>query len=366
MKGIIKLGKKKQYNYPRSIKEVDELTGIEFEQFVFHYLRDFCDYDGNLSEKNDYGIDIMLWKRDDKSVRYGVQCKRYGPKTLLGENDLMKMQKGVDHYGITYNETGKANLILFTNIPEKQVTGRGQEYILNEQIETYYREDCINIIKDLDDKLGRPKNESNYSNIAFDYSKQKYESFKENTKLVNMLKKERKNIASYNKINPLYLVFNDKTISDIVTKKPKTLEDLLNIHGLNKEKIKLFGSYLLTKILDFYKDEQKEETKQTNQEQSKAPFIKRTVSKNNEKQPDDEFTEAFRDFLKTTRKKIASFNNINPLYLVYNNKTLENIVLLKPTTKEKLSKVYGFDSKNVDLFGDYLVNEIKKFLNSRN
>ena len=37
----IDLSKKREYAYPTSIKEVDELTGEEFERFIFHYFN-YC------------------------------------------------------------------------------------------------------------------------------------------------------------------------------------------------------------------------------------------------------------------------------------------------------------------------------------
>lgn len=251
MGGLIKLGRKKEYNYPASIKEVDELSGEMFELFIFKYLKEFCGYSGSLTEKNDYGVDIILWKNDVPNIRYGAQCKRYGPRTILGENDLMKMQKGISHYGITQNNNGKANLILFTSAEEEQISGRGRAYIENEEIEAYYREDIIDIIKDLDEKLDRSPNKSNYSNIAFESSKKNSESFRENTKFVDMLKAERKNIAKYNKISPLFNVFNNKTLNEIATIKPKNTEELSKIYGIGPVKIRLWGDYLIKEINTF-------------------------------------------------------------------------------------------------------------------
>lgn len=37
---------------------------------------------------------------------------------------------------------------------------------------------------------------------------------------------------------------------------------------------------------------------------------------------------------------------------------------MKPKDRETLSKVYGFKKENIDIFGDYLVKVILKYLES--
>lgn len=341
MSGVIKLGKKKEYNYPKSIKEVDELSGEQFEMFIFKYLKEYCGYSGKITEKNDFGVDIILWKSDEESVRYGVQCKRFGPKTVLGENDLMKMHKGVPHYGISRRESGKPNLILFTSAEEQQVTGRGIAYIENEEIEAYFRSDIIEILKDIDEKLGRDINQSNYNNIAFESSKKKNESFKANSKFVDMLKIERKNISKYNKITPVFMVYNDKTIEDIIYKKPITLELLLEVKGFDQKKVDLFGEYLVNRIRSFLQLEPLQTKKEVVKEINKEEFTL---------------------LLKEARKKIASYNKIDKLYNVFNNKTLDEIVEKVPKTEEELLGITGIGPVKAELWGKYLIGEINKFL----
>ena len=336
----IDLAKGKEYEYPKSIKEVDELTGEQFELFIFKYMKQFQGYDGELTEKHDYGIDIILWKKDDKSNRFGVQCKRYGPKTILGENELVKMQKGVKQYGLTDPKTQKDNLIVFTSAEKTQVSGRGLAYIENEEITVFYREDIINILKHIDEELGREVTKSNYKNIAFESSKKKKQSFKENTKFVDMLKEERKRIAQYNNISPLYLVYNDKSIKDIILKKPITLEQLLEVHGFDQKKVDLFGLYLVNRIrasLELEPIKQEPLVKEINKEE-------------------------FTVFLKEARKKIASYNKIDKLYNVFNNKTLDEIVEKQPKTKDELSAINGIGPAKMELWGDYLLKEIDKYL----
>lgn len=333
----IDFDKKKKFNYPKSIKEVDELTGEQFEAFIFNYLKEYEGYDGQITEKDDFGIDIILWKKDNPVNRFGVQCKRYGPKTILGENDLVKMQKGVKHYGLINPSTGEPNLILFTSADRNQISRRGLAYIENEEIQAFYREDIIEILKHLDEELKREVTDSNYTNIAYDTSKKKKGSFKENTEFVEMLKKERVNIANYNKISPLFLVYTDKTIENIVLKNPTTLAELETIKGFNNKKIKLFGSYLINKIRAFHNipsNEVKVEENESNLE----------------------------TYIKELRRQIASYNKIQPIYLVFDNKTVVELAEKKPLTIEELLKIPGIGEKKVELWGSYFIKKLKEYL----
>jgi superfamily II DNA helicase RecQ len=332
--------KKIAVDYPKSIKEVDEMSGEQFELFISRYMKEFQGFKSMITRKYDHGIDIVLWKQEAKNIRYGVQCKRFGPKTILGENELVKMLKGIEEHGISYRENGKPYLILFTSAEKNQVSLRGQQYIENEEIVAYYRTDIIEMIRDLDEKLNRNKNDANYSNIAFNSSKEKKTSFKENSKFVDMLKKERMNISKYNKISPVYLVYNDKTIEDIVLKKPTTINELLEVKGFDQKKTSIFGSYLINKIRVFLKL-----TPIT------ASIDEPVINK-----------EELAVFLKETRKKIAKYNKIDKLYNVFNNKTLEEIVEKIPKTKNELLEIKGIGPVKTELWGKYLIGEICKYL----
>jgi superfamily II DNA helicase RecQ len=330
------IGKGKQEEFPNSIKEVDQMTGKEFEVFVNKYFRTILNYETQMTEKNDYGIDIILTDKDGQ--RIGVQCKNYGPKTILGENMIVKMQKGAEMYHINKSSSNKYLFAIVTNANSSQVSDRGKNYMENEEIEGYYREDIIDMLKDIDEYLGRDKSESNYINIAYDQSAKVKGTFKQNTQLVDMLKEERKKIAKYNNLFPVYLVYNDKMIEEIILKKPVSKAELLSITGFNEQKFSMFGSYLVSRLKEFF------------------------GFQNEEEQEKEASNKALRDFLSETRKKIASYNKLTPVYNVFNNKTLDEIVDKKPKTKEDLLAINGIGEVKYALWGDYLLKEINKYL----
>lgn len=68
-------------------------------------------------------------------------------------------------------------------------------------------------------------------------------------------------------------------------------------------------------------------------------------------------------FLLTERSKIAKFNKLSEND-VYDDRVANYLVKMKPRSKEALSKVFEFRKDNIDIFGDYLVRIISKFLDT--
>jgi len=64
----------------RSIAEIDNMSGLEFEKYVAALLKQRGYAKIKLTEKFDYGVDIIAHK---DGIRWGVQVKRY--------SDLVKM-----------------------------------------------------------------------------------------------------------------------------------------------------------------------------------------------------------------------------------------------------------------------------------
>jgi hypothetical protein len=69
-------------------------------------------------------------------------------------------------------------------------------------------------------------------------------------RLIKKLKELRLNIAKENNISA-FRVFYNSTLDELVTVKPQTFEDLYNIKGLGKKKIKWFGEDILNIIKSF-------------------------------------------------------------------------------------------------------------------
>jgi len=67
------------------------------------------------------------------------------------------------------------------------------------------------------------------------------------TTLLKALKEKRTELAAEKNV-PAYLIFNDKTLRDMVTKNPTTLNEFTDVHGVGAAKLEKFGETFLTII----------------------------------------------------------------------------------------------------------------------
>jgi len=80
--------------------------------------------------------------------------------------------------------------------------------------------------------------------------KAKIESLQEGSELFEVLRQLRKEIASKQGLPP-YVVFSDKTLHELSQNRPKTHEEMLNIHGIGKVKLKRYGEDFLERIREW-------------------------------------------------------------------------------------------------------------------
>ncbi|MCR1809449.1 HRDC domain-containing protein [Haploplasma modicum] len=131
-------------------------------------------------------------------------------------------------------------------------------------------------------------------------------------------------ISKEHKIYPIYFVYNNATIKEIILKKPENLEELKNISGLGDQKINLFGTQIIEVV--------------------KKYLVNKDVEIKNE--------------LILLRKKISKYNKLNNEYSAYNDNVLDELVKLLPITIEDLKGIKGFKEENIQLFGQYLIKSI--------
>ena len=88
-------------------------------------------------------------------------------------------------------------------------------------------------------------------------SKQKYDNSKnftiesdDNNDLFEVLRKVRRQIAEENNW-PAYVVLSDKTLREIVSTPPLSIDDLHYIYGFGEKKIELFGQRFVDAVRDY-------------------------------------------------------------------------------------------------------------------
>lgn len=71
--------------------------------------------------------------------------------------------------------------------------------------------------------------------------------------LFEYLKRVRMRLASQSDIAP-YMVLSDKSLQDIAIRRPRSLDELLDVHGIGEYKAKRFGEIFIAAIEDFLND----------------------------------------------------------------------------------------------------------------
>ena len=71
-----------------------------------------------------------------------------------------------------------------------------------------------------------------------------------NAELLEKLKIKRKELAIEKNV-PAYLIFNDKSLKDMVKKLPVTQQEMLSVSGVGENKLQVYGDTFINIVLDF-------------------------------------------------------------------------------------------------------------------
>lgn len=162
------------------------------------------------------------------------------------------------------------------------------------------------------------------------------ETYNISDELYEKLKSYRINKANELGIQP-YMIFNNDVLAKIVLEKPSNKEEFIAIQGLGEHKFNKYGIDIIKIINPNFHDENHAVSTKDISDISDSILYKK---------------------LKNYRIDKARKMNVQ-LYFIFNNETLDNLVLMKPKTKEELLLVKGFGQKKVEHFGD----EILKIFN---
>lgn len=136
-----------------------------------------------------------------------------------------------------------------------------------------------------------------------------------------------------------HFIFSNAVILSMVESKPENISELFKIKGLGEVKINKYGK----DILEILKAYQALSLENENKLQESSIMI------------DDN---KIREKLKAYRLETSRKENIKP-YFIFNNEQMEEIIKLKPKSKEELIKVKGFGDVKTEKYGDQIVSILK-------
>ncbi|MGE4572439.1 MAG: restriction endonuclease [Candidatus Izemoplasmatales bacterium] len=306
------------YEFPNTIEEIDRFTGKEFEVFLFEFFKVLEYHPRMTDDTNDKGIDLTIKLPSlDGSKAVGIQAKRW--KGKVGPTEIRTMLDGKNHY----------NLDQVWIITTSDLTPAAITTAKNNDIQILNRENVIEFLE-----------ETKKHNVKFRKAKLPKKEIKQTdsnvdnfpSEIIEGFKKLRSEISKTYKLYPVYTVFNNKMMYELINEMPKNIEELSNITGFGKKRVDTFGKEVLEYINKLYKETYFEEN-----------------------------DSLLYEILISERSKIAKYNNLSEED-VYTDKVAKYIVRMKPQDKTTLEKVFGFRKENIDIFGDYLIKKIKAFI----
>lgn len=144
--------------------------------------------------------------------------------------DLREQHKALS----VFNSTDASELVIKKTIRQLLVS-----QIIKIDLESGFNN--LKVIKDVDQEIFIKKENSKIMQEKSEYD--------DPSDLFGQLKDLRLKIASQNGIPP-YLVLHDKSLKEMVKKKPKTLKALKGVHGWGDKKIEKYGAFFLTLLKD--------------------------------------------------------------------------------------------------------------------
>lgn len=137
-----------------------------------------------------------------------------------------------------------------------------------------------------------------------------------------------------------HFVFSSSTISNLVEKKPQTIEQLFEIKGLGEVKINKYGNDILKLIQEYALN---------GNNKNVINYDEFNIDRENQ----------IRTQLKKFRTETSRSENIKP-FIVFKDEQIEELIKAKPKTKDQLLEVKGFGEIKVEKYGEGILNIIDK------
>jgi len=226
-----------------------------FGEITPYKCNNFCDNCLNNSFKEEKDITEITKKIFKLIIKYDVSRSRI--KLILNGKDKYKSHEKLDE-PIRDNLLDRIMIFLISNKYIKEELILTKNNLFYEKLYLYKK--CNTILKN-NKQLKIFIKKENLISKYFNNSHTKKKKINDQTideknlvknivqtELYKLLHNKRSQIAKEKKIPP-YCVLNNKTLLDIVEKKPNNINDLLHVNGIGKIKIEKYGEMIMEQIV---------------------------------------------------------------------------------------------------------------------
>lgn len=332
LNSLIRKTEKIDFKFPNNYDQLMNDSYYDYEKFEIFLTHVFKLENHDVQRvaergKGDSGADLILTHYENNTrKRIGIQAKYW--KNRVGVTPIRELS----------NTNIMLGLDVLWIITTSDLTADAQREAEKLNIKVLRKEDVIGLIDFVKSKHKNDMELNGESNIEFLPIETKINKINKTKEISNEisgntfeeLRKFRQELAKKYKVGAVYHIFNNDSLNNLIEANPKTISELSKVKGFGPVTIEKYG----LEIIDF-------------------------LNKKSYTNPEQEF----REFLIEERIKISKYNKIS-IENTFNDQVIENIIKLKPTSINTLKKVYGIKPDKIELFGNYLVNQINKFINS--
>ena len=188
-------------------------------------------------------------------------------------------------------------------------------------------------------------------------------------KLFEHLRETRLTLARTHNV-PAFMIFSDRTLTDMAVRKPRTPTELKLVHGVGDVKVAKFGEVFLSAIDRHGTDQMQQGLTAEEEIPGKSQESPRIDSQDalgwsrsevgnkgqHDALADREHRELF-EHLRETRLTLAHTHNV-PAFMIFSDRTLIEMAVRKPRTLPELKSVHGIGDVKLAKFGEVFLSAI--------
>ena len=235
------------------IEEIDRMTGIEFEEYLGVLFKSQGYKVEETPTTGDYGADLILKKGREVIV---VQAKRYtnsvGIAAVQEVIPAVKMYNANAAWVVSNSYYTNAALTLAKSNDVKMIN---RDKLIQMSVELVNEKNEKDLNKKIEPKKSEKETTVQTSTIGFDfYDEIPKKIITQNNavkytvnELESRLKEFRLHRSKLNGVKAFH-IFTNKTLEELVVKRPQTIKELQLIKGFGDKKIESFGVELVSVI----------------------------------------------------------------------------------------------------------------------
>ena len=187
-----------------------------------------------------YIVDVLLGSKQKRIIENGHdKVSTWGIGRELSKEDWFALSDALIYAGLV-EKTGDYNVLIITENGKRTLASRAKVELPVELI----GQSGVNQAESKKTGIDSKKNDAAHKKSEYKRGEFLRNLSAEDAGLYEAIKDWRRHAAEEENVPP-YVIFGDRTIEDLILKKPRTVRELLNVFGIGEIKAEKFGSALL-------------------------------------------------------------------------------------------------------------------------